>query len=359
MLSASLDGLVRLSVSLGERSLRRARRRHPPAIWDRLARELARLRPVAIHANDADGLAVAVAARRALSARPAIIYDAHEWMVGRAAYIVPPPDGVPSEVELEETCIDEADAVVTVSREMAEALESRYRLPRAPIVLHNAPLMAWGEIEAPSLRALAGIGADVPLLAYVGNIAPVRGVLDVVEALPLLPGEIHFALLGWGRGDEVLDLAAQQGVSERVHVVDPVLPEQIVPTIRDATLGLNTMRRNPNYDRTLPRKIFQYLHAGLPMVVSDCPSIAGFVHEHGLGEVFTAGDPASFAEAVRRALERREELRERLQDAELRRQFSWDSQEADLVSVYRDLGVLPDPNQVEATRARSLSAERT
>ena len=351
-LSSVLERLERFSVRLGER----ARGRRWRTAHARLSKELTALNPSAIHANDAEGLAAAVTARRSLDDGPVIVYDAHEWTAGRDTYTVPPP-GVPSELELEQEFIGEADAVVTVTGRIAEMLQSRYQLPSAPGVLHNAPLLSWREIEAPSLRDLAQAPDGCPLLVYVGGIAPIRGILDVVAALPLLPPEVRFAALGMGTAaskEEVRQVAAGHGVSERVHLVDPVRPEQIVPTIRDATLGLMPFRRNPNYDLAMPNKLFQYLHAGLPMVVSDCRAVAEFVHEHDLGEVFTAEDPSALADAVGRALGRIDELRDRAGDPELRREFSWEAQERAVLSVYRRLGVL-SPNRQSGRPDSALS----
>ena len=308
-----------------------------------LSRELARLRPAAIHANDPDGLGVAVGARRAVKAHdPLIVYDAHEWAAGRDAYRAPPP-GLPSELELEQELIGQANAVVTVSGRIAKSLETQYRLSAAPRIVHNTPLETWGEIEAAPLRELAAVPADCPLLVYVGKIAPIRGVLDVIAAMPLLPQVLRFALLGMGSSmheRQVRETAARHRVADRVHLVDPVPPEQIVSTIRDATLGLMPFRWTPNHDRTIPNKLFQYLHAGLPMVVSDCAAIAEFVRLHRVGEVFTPEDPASLADAIRRALGGIDELRARAGDSELRRRFSWETQEGELLSLYRSLGVL-------------------
>jgi glycosyltransferase involved in cell wall biosynthesis len=88
-----------------------------------------------------------------------------------------------------------------------------------------------------------------------------------------------------------------------------------------------------SYDLALPNKLFEFLHAELPMVVSDCRAMAQFVTEHGLGRVFHAGDPNDLADAVRAVLADPPHP----DTTALRREFSWQGQEPHLLAVYDDL----------------------
>ena len=85
----------------------------------------------------------------------------------------------------------------------------------------------------------------------------------------------------------------------------------------------------------LPNKLFEYLHAGLPMVVSDSPQMAAFVREHQLGEVASVDDPAAWAEAIRRVLADPARYGGGSKGREqLRREWSWEAQERVLLELY-------------------------
>jgi glycosyltransferase involved in cell wall biosynthesis len=88
-----------------------------------------------------------------------------------------------------------------------------------------------------------------------------------------------------------------------------------------------------SYDLALPNKLFEFLHAGLPIAVSDCKAMAAFVAEHGLGRSFRAGDAADLAASVRAILADPP----RPDTSALRREFSWQAQETRLVAAYADL----------------------
>jgi hypothetical protein len=133
--------------------------------------------------------------------------------------------------------------------------------------------------------------------------------------------------------NEMLTRATELGVGDRVILLDPVPPDLVVATIRDATLGMLPLRRNEQHEVAMPNKLFQYVRARLPIVTSDCRQSAAFVRRFDIGEVFAAEDSA--------ALGRIGELRSHLADSELQARASWEYQEPALISVYSDLGVLP------------------
>jgi glycosyltransferase involved in cell wall biosynthesis len=337
-----------------KRSERRLRRRAKRTQQRRLARSgvramtrnLIALRPRAIHANDADGLDVAVRAAGRLKrrgGRPAVVYDAHEWTLGRTAYRRPQP-GLVSQVELERRAIGRADAVVTVSEPLAELLMERHSLPERPAVVHSAP-PAGGNESGRGLRELAGIPPRDVLLVNVGWVAERRGAFDAVRALALLPDDTRLAFLGPCSSEvarRVEREAESAGLAGRVHLVAPVPPEAVVATIRDADLGLMPLHRNEQHRVAMPNKLFQYAQAGLPVICSDCEAPSEFVRAHGIGEIHEAGDPGALAAAVRRALGRREELDARLAAPEVIETVSWRAQERELIGVYRRLGVFED-----------------
>jgi glycosyltransferase involved in cell wall biosynthesis len=202
-----------------------------------------------------------------------------------------------------------ADAVVTVSDGLAELLQREHHLATQPDVVLNAPAADHGELATdaptPDLRALCGIGPEVPLLVYSGAAARQRGLDIMVDALPQLP-EAHVALVvnkptgPYVSG--VLARAARLGVADRVHVLPYVAHWQVVPFLAGADVGVIPIHHWPNHEIALITKFFEYSHARLPLVVSDVKTMAGTVRSTGQGEVFAAEDVADYVRAVRQVL---------------------------------------------------------
>ncbi|MBZ2196459.1 glycosyltransferase [Occultella gossypii] len=302
-------------------------------------REIWRQKPDIIHAHDAHVLKAAVNATnhmRAHRARPTLIYDAHEFVVGavrtserqRRAW-----------AQMERHYIRAADSVITVSESIADALQRVYRLRDRPTVVLNAPVV--GDIaEAPSdIRTDCGLASDVPLLAYSGSTAQKRGVATVVEALTFMP-EMHLAIVcvpsvTHKLSRELARRAAELGVADRVHLLDPVKPEEVLSYLRSADVGVHPMIGDiPNHEMALPNKLFDYVFAGLPIVVSDLQEMGAFVRRTGVGETFSFGDSADCARALKEVFGSLDEYRATITRSSLENGYSWESQEVKLRELY-------------------------
>lgn len=301
-----------------------------------------------IHAHDVHlvGLAAhAVQRARSRGRECTWVYDAHEYVVGLSEYNVRTRRVVAAWADLEAEFVGGADRVVTVSPSLADALQRRFAWPVPPAVVLNIPPAASEASRRLTLRDQLGLAPDVPLLVYSGTVQRARGVDTAVEALVQLP-EAHLAVVAVPNARipvmrELTARAEALGVRDRFHAVDPVAPHQVSEFLSSADVGLIPLLHYGSHEVALANKLFEYLHAGVPSVVSDCEAQAAFVREHGVGVVHRAGDPADLARAVREALARHDELVAASSDPELRRRYTWEGQEQVLVGVYRDLTGYP------------------
>lgn len=273
---------------------------------------------------------------RALPEVP-VIYDAHEYVAGLAVSGARTQRAVDAWAALEREVIPGVDRVLTVSAPIAARLENEHSL-RAPVtVVLNAPIASTGALQGPSLRSVAGVGASTPLAVYSGAVSAARGLATVIQALPLVPN-LHLAVVAvpypHPMAPELRALAERLGVADRVHLVPPVSSAEVPAYLSSADIGVSAILGDSvSYDLALPNKLFEFLHAGLTVVTSDLAGMSAFVREHRLGEVFTQGDPADCAEALRRAMA----AAATSDRADLITQYSWQAVEPVLVRVHADL----------------------
>jgi glycogen(starch) synthase len=235
-----------------------------------------------------------------------------------------------------------ADGIVTVADSHAEELRRRHRLPALPAVARNAP----PHEESPPRTVLGGVraacrlGADVPLLVHSGAVGPTRGLLTVVEALPKLY-DLHAAFVVPDPDDAYLrtlaDRAAELGVDGRLHVLPYVPPADIPAFLASADIGVAPLHHLPGRQIAVPARYFEYAHARLPVVVSDVRAMANATLGLGNGEVFRARDTADFVRAVGAVLTNPRRYRKSYQRSEILRTWSWQTQSAPLVDLYRRL----------------------
>jgi glycosyltransferase involved in cell wall biosynthesis len=298
--------------------------------------QIVALSPDVVHAHDIHTIAAACEAADRLEAargrRPLSLYGRRN-ATERAGWL-----------NLEQEVAPRADAIVTVSPVLADELARRYpAVPRVRVVL-NAPWDA-GPPATPSegdggLRASLALGPSVPLLVYSGVVTHARGVDTVVEAMPDLPG-CHLAIVSTTYASSISDSlrarAEELGVGDRVHVVPPVPADTVVRHLASADVGLIPIRRFASHDVALTNKLFEYIHAGLPVVVSDCTAQKRFVRQEDIGAVHVAEDPADLALAVLAVLDDLEHYRTRVRRPGLREQYSWQGSERSLHDLYAEL----------------------
>ena len=309
---------------------------------------LDRLAPDVVHAHDPWALPVAEAARERAAAagrrRVRVVYDARENWAGMPPEERAAPRLHAALLALESEFVRQADGVLTVSEPIADTLAERFRLPRRPVVLLNAPVARDLAADAPGLRQAIGLPSEVPLLVYTGGISDARGLDVLVRALGRLP-RAHLAVVPvpYPHPAEagLRALAAEVGAADRLHVVAPVDAEALVPFVAQADVGVHPLRAgSPNHEMAMPNKLFEYLHAGLPLVVSEVRSMAEVVRREHCGEVFRDGDADDLARAVRAVLADPASYREGR--AGLVARLSWQGQEPALWAEYaRILGETP------------------
>jgi glycogen synthase len=254
-------------------------------------RELLRFSPDLVIANDWRALPVAHAAKQACNAR--IIYDSHEfaseefadswrWRLLARRHVI----------RIEERYIREADAVVTVSDGIADALATRYGLAR-PIVISNTP--AWQE------TAFRPTGTSVTVL-YHGAIVPRRGLETLIESVSLWPAAFRLVIRGPAQGgfDQHLRTLAG-GLGERVTFAPAVPPDQVVPSAAQADIGIFLLSNSTTHARfAMPNKIFEYIQAGLMVISSDLPEIRKVVESAGCGLLLDQDTPQAIAACLAR-----------------------------------------------------------
>jgi glycosyltransferase involved in cell wall biosynthesis len=304
------------------------------------AAEIESLRPDVVHAHDFVSIAIVGGAVRRLRAQGAAtkwLYDAHEYVPGIPVYT---DEVLKAYCDMEADWIREADAVLTVGPRLSERLQARHDLCNPPSVVLNCPLSHCdSEVVTCSVRHSIALEDDVPLLVFSGGVTRERSVDTVIRALPSLPG-YHFVMVVAEQHAlirELLDLAHELGVADRVHTAAYVRQADLTQYLSSATMAIHTLTHCENHEVALPNKLFEYLHAGLPMVVSDVQAMSEFVAANQLGASFVAEDPDSLAGAIQSVMHRYDLYKKAALDIPLRETYSWENQTRELIRVYGEL----------------------
>ena len=294
-----------------------------------------------LHTHDMLGLPVGALIQEHLGSRLPWLHDIHEYVRGLTHLS---PQSLDYFVRAEAQHIHKPDALTCVSPALAETLVRELELPKLPTVVLNTPRYSDLDRYYPNpIRAALGIKADKPLLVYSGGTKEVRGLETLLAALPAVP-DAQLAIVSNSKKKRIQQLeqcAARYGLNDKVHFVPYVPFWNVTSFLNDASIGVHPIKRYPNAEIALPNKLFEYLHARIPVVVSDNAAMHEFTKVHRCGEVFAADDSDSLAAAINTVL-RRTEAGEFPQDLfeGLAQEFCWEAQEVVLDRIYQNL--VPD-----------------
>jgi glycosyltransferase involved in cell wall biosynthesis len=170
--------------------------------------------------------------------------------------------------------------------------------------------------------------------AYVGHASFNRGLVEMVEAcavanLPLvLAGTIGAAEREWLRK-----------WSTNIVCREKLGRSEIATLLSESLIGLCLFQPEPNHLYAMPTKIFEYMAAGLPIIVSDLPKSKEIVEAAGCGFSVSLGDPDEIASRISMlASDPRHAVELGLAGrAAVSRDYNWEDDAAELTKLYQKL----------------------
>lgn len=253
----------------------------------------------AIWANDLDTLwpAFTVARKRQLP----LIYDSHEYFTEAAGLTGRPfPKWVWQQIE--RRIFPRLQHVITVNESIAGIYRKQYGVPVH--VVRNIPQAAV-PIQGLTRESL-GLPAGGKLLVLQGAFMDKdRGVVDAVHAMEFLPEDVRLLLIGAGEEWEAARaLTSERQLENRVLFLPKQPYEQLRKYTSVADAGLTLDKGvHFNYYYSLPNKLFDYIHARVPVVASPLPEVQRIVRQFGVGEVIEDWSAEKIAQAVITVLE--------------------------------------------------------
>lgn len=245
----------------------------------------------AIHANDWDGMPVAVEAAHDSPVR--VLYDAHEYspLQRENSWLWRVVDA-PLRRHLLRTYASRVDACVTVSPSIAQRLALEYGLD--PTVVLNTPDPSGNK------RQRRHLAAPIRMIHH-GLAAPAREPERMIRAVGLCEGHFTLDLMLLGDPDYIQRLRdlASRVASGHVHFRPPVPPDQLVQELESYDVGIFVLPENTfNHRAALPNKLFDFIAAGLAVCIGPSSEMARLVRHHGCGIVADSFDPPAVARAL-------------------------------------------------------------
>lgn len=176
-------------------------------------------------------------------------------------------------------------AYVTASSPgIADAYHDAYGIARPRVILNAFPLE-----QAPIGATEKGTAEPGPSVYWFSQtIGPDRGLECAVRAIGLARTKPHLYLRGSpakGFIERVRAMAVEAGVGDRIHILAPAEPERMERLAAGYDLGLAGEPGHTKNNRlALGNKLFSYLLASVPPIMSDTPAQRAFAAEAGIND---------------------------------------------------------------------------
>jgi glycosyltransferase involved in cell wall biosynthesis len=246
-------------------------------------------------------------------------------------------------------CVDDLGAFEGIDAAGVAAAEARF-VPRADLVLASSPTLAAKMrrlsdrvVDAPNVADTALFSTALqpgpvdaalaalpePRVVFVGAVVTKKLDVALLVGLARARRDWSIALVGpVGVGDPTTDVSALEA-EPNIHLLGGRPYRGLPEILRGAAAGLIPYALNPYTAGVFPMKVYEYLAAGLPVVSTPLPSLAG------VDEVSFASGAPEAAEALD-ALIARDSRATRAERSRLAASHSWDARLEQIAAALGD-----------------------
>ncbi|MBN2174781.1 MAG: glycosyltransferase [Bacteroidales bacterium] len=262
-----------------------------------------------------------------------IVYDSHELFtetpeVIHRKFVKGVWEGI------ERRILPKLEHVFTVSRSIADVFNEKYHIA-AKVVRNVPPKRKFIKTKS---RSDLNLPEDRKILVLQGSgINIQRGAEELIGAMKFLSG---YLLLIIGGGDVISELKIKVttlNLEDKIRFIPKQSIEELYQYTMNADLGLTLDKdTNLNYLYSLPNKLFDYIHAGIPVLASRLVEVTKIVENYQIGDTIESHDPNHIAAKIQEMMSDPRKIIEWRENCKFAsEQLCWENEEKIIQEVYQ------------------------
>jgi len=224
-----------------------------------------------------------------------LVYDSHELFC-EVPELMDAPLKKKTWEWLEAWIVPKLKYAITVNQSIADVFNSKYGITFS--VVRNIPPVL------PVFHAKTKQELNMPMNKHIfilqgAGINVDRGAEELILAMKYIDNAVLYVI---GSGDvwqDLVKLVTEKGLDKKVILIPKLPKEELLNYTRLADIGIAIDKdTNLNYRYSLPNKLFDYIHAEVPILASKMVEIENVIKKFDIGDFIDDHDPQHIAEKL-------------------------------------------------------------
>ena len=260
-----------------------------------------------------------------------IFYDTHEYFTG-----VPELKNSPTKKKIwkffENWIFPRLPVVYTVNESIKKKYQDEYgneiaAIRNVPVTIHTHPKSLPEKWKNKTILLMQGIGIN-----------PGRGGLELLETMKYLPSSYQLVYIGGGTDwDKISEMREKWNLTEKVDMISKLNPLELKQYTPLAHLGFTLDGfENINFLYNLPNKLFDYIHAGVPVVATAIPEVKAIIEQYECGICLHSQKPRLIAQEVEELVNDKKRYQTLKNNTLLAaNELCWENEKHKLLAIYK------------------------
>lgn len=267
-----------------------------------------------------------------------LVYDSHEYFT-EVPELTARPFIQKIWKTLEGFMLPRLKNIYTVNNSIALIYKDLYKINVK--VVRNVPVLQKPLSQSKTeLRKELELPLDKKIFVLQGSgINIQRGAEEAVQAITTVGNGILLIIGGGDVIPRLISMVQQLNLEHKVIFKNKMPSSELRKYTSASDAGLSLDKdTNLNYRYSLPNKLFDYFHAGIPVIASNLPEVASVINQYNAGIIIQSHQPEEIARCMNEMINDEQQY-ERLKKNSFTasRVLNWQKEEQTLLSIFSSL----------------------